>query len=64
MYSTCTMVRRENEDVVTAFLEKHPEFTTQKLDLPEIFPESTMLSLFSGKYDTDGFFICKLRRNS
>ncbi len=66
MYSTCTLVRRENEDVVAAFLEKHPEFSTVPLRLPDCFPENTtgMLALISGEYDTDGFFICKLRRNS
>ncbi len=65
MYSTCTLVRRENEGVVEKFLAKHPEFSVEKLPLPENFPENTtgMLTLVPGEYDTDGFFICKLRRN-
>ena len=66
LYSTCTLVRRENEDVVSAFLAKHPEFFTVPLCLPDCFPENKtgMLALIPGEYDTDGFFICKLRRNS
>ena len=65
MYSTCTLLRRENEDVVNAFLAQHPDFHPEPLPLPEVFPknESGMLTLIPGEYDTDGFFICRLRRN-
>ncbi|MBR5126466.1 MAG: 16S rRNA (cytosine(967)-C(5))-methyltransferase RsmB [Oscillospiraceae bacterium] len=64
MYSTCTVLRRENEDVVNAFLESRPDFYTEPLELPEVFPrnETGMLTLIPGQYDTDGFFICRLRR--
>ena len=64
LYSTCTLVREENEGVVEAFLQNHPEFTTEPLPLPETFPrnENGMLALVPGEYDTDGFFICRLRR--
>ena len=64
MYSTCTLVRRENEGVVEKFLKQNPDFTTEKLSLPDIFPENItgMLTLVPGEYDTDGFFICRLRR--
>ena len=66
LYSTCTILRRENEDVVKAFLETHPDFETEPLDLPEEFPENTsgMLTLIPGQHDTDGFFICRLRRKA
>ena len=64
IYSTCTLLRQENEDVVEAFLEDNPEFYLEALELPSVFPknESGMLALVSGEYDTDGFFIAKLRR--
>ena len=64
LYSTCTLVRAENEGVVEAFLKEHPEFTTEPLPLPEKLPknESGMLALVPGEYDTDGFFICRLRK--
>ena len=65
MYSTCTILRRENEEVVKAFLAEHPKFSLEALHLPEIFPENTtgMLTLIPGEYDTDGFFICRMRRS-
>jgi len=65
LYSTCTLVHGENEGVVEAFLKENPEYSLEKLPLPAIFPENTdgMLALVPGEYDTDGFFIAKLRRN-
>lgn len=64
MYATCTILRRENEAVVRSFLEERKDFHTEPLTLPPVFPEneSGMLTLIPGEYDTDGFFICRLRR--
>lgn len=64
LYSTCTLVRQENEGVIEAFLRENPQFKPEKLPLPENFPQNTtgMLALIPGQYDTDGFFICRLRR--
>ena len=64
LYSTCTLVRAENEGVVEAFLARNPEFHTEPLPLPVNFPvnETGMLALVPGEYDTDVFFICRLRR--
>ena len=64
LYSTCTLLYRENEGVVEAFLRSHPEYTLEKLTLPKPLPENEtgMLALVPGEYDTDGFFIARLRR--
>ena len=64
MYSTCTLVYEENEGVVKRFLQENPAFSLEPLSLPETFPENTsgMLALVPGQYDTDGFFIARLRR--
>ena len=66
LYSTCTLVRAENEGIVEAFLQKNPDFSLERLPLPPAFPENTtgMLALVPGQYDTDGFFIAKLRRKA
>ena len=65
LYSTCTLLPRENEEVVAAFLAAHPEFSLEKLALPPVFPENEtgMLTLLPGQRDTDGFFISKMWRN-
>ena len=64
LYSTCTLLHRENEEVVAAFLKQRDDFYTEPLELPAVFPKNTngMLTLVPGEYDTDGFFICRLRR--
>ncbi len=66
LYSTCTLVRRENEGVVEKFLKIHPEFRLEALPLPAEFGERNlpMLALVPGEHDTDGFFLCRLRRNA
>ena len=66
LYSTCTLVRRENEGVVEAFLRHRPDFELEPLTLPDVFPvnKTGMLALVPGEYDTDGFFIAKLRRKA
>ena len=64
MYSTCTVLRRENGDVVQRFLQQRSDFYLEDLPLPEGMTQDGrgMLTLIPGEYDTDGFFICRLRR--
>ncbi len=66
LYSTCTLVREENEGVVERFLQTHPDFALEPLKLPECMPENTSgtVALVPGQYDTDGFFIARLRRKA
>ena len=66
LYSTCTLVRRENEGVIESFLQYRKDFVLEKLNLPAVFPKNQtgMLTLIPGEYDTDGFFICRLRRKA
>ncbi len=64
VYSTCTILRRENEAVVDAFLADHPEFSPVPLELPGIGRvESGKTTLLPCDEGTDGFFIAKLRKN-
>ena len=66
MYSTCTLTYAENEGMVEGFLKDHPEYMPEPLPLPPVFPknESGWLPLIPGQYDTDGFFICRLRKKN
>ncbi len=52
LYSTCTVFREENEDVVGAFLEENGDFRME--ECRTIWPQ---------EYDTDGFFYSILRKN-
>lgn len=69
VYSTCTLLREENEDVITAFLNAMPEFTpASKADVPSeldsLVDADATLRCFPHLHDTDGFFAAKLVRAS
>ena len=65
LYSTCTILRRENEAVAERFLALHPEFSAEGFSLPDgsDAPDG-MRTLLPCTDGTDGFFICKLRKHS
>ena len=65
IYSTCTVFREENEDVVEKFLETHPEFQLDQMDnlLPEKsrpLIEGSYFKTFPPKGEMDGFFAARL----
>lgn len=64
LYSTCTVLKNENESVIDRFLAEHSEFSMESFILPD--PIGTVhdgkLSLYPHIHQTDGFFICKLRK--
>ena len=64
LYSTCTLLRRENEEVIGTFLTRDSSFQKEPFVLPDpvgAAPEG-MITLWPHRHDTDGFFICKLRK--
>ena len=63
LYSTCTLLQRENEDVVAAFLEAHPEFVLAPFTLPgSVGACGGSITLWPQRHGTDGFFVAKMRR--
>ncbi|MGO2299621.1 16S rRNA (cytosine(967)-C(5))-methyltransferase RsmB [Paucilactobacillus nenjiangensis] len=64
-YSTCTILRQENDDVVNQFLANHPEFTLERtqtnLNLKDD-RQSDTLTILPSDYGSDGFFVSSLRR--
>lgn len=66
-YSTCTMAREENQDVVAAFLAEHPNFEQQPvagLDRLDKVHSAPALQVYPSDYGTDGFFIASLKRKA
>lgn len=65
-YSTCTIVKQENQDVVSEFVRRHPDFQIDKtktaLDLHQ--DETGMLKIYPDDYESDGFFVCSLVKKS
>lgn len=66
VYSTCTVLKRENEAVAQAFLKAHPDFTLEPFEVPAGLDAKNdgMLTLLPHKHDADGFFICRMRKNA
>lgn len=63
LYSTCTVLPEENEDVTEDFLARHPEFHLEHFSLPlPIGPKNGHLTLWPQRFGTDGFYICFMRR--
>ena len=68
IYSTCTILKEENEKIIEKFLEKNSNFKLEKIEI-----ENKMMKNYTnsdGKIqlypneNNDGFFICKLVRKS
>ena len=60
LYSTCTILQRENEVVVDYFRSEHPEFSLEDFTLPGVGACGGMLTLWPHIHGTDGFFMAKL----
>ncbi len=67
VYATCSLLKEENEDIVNAFLQKHPDFSVlpAKEALPKKIEIETgdYLQLYPHRHNTDGFFAAVLVRN-
>lgn len=72
VYATCSLLVEENEDIVSAFLAEHPEFSLlpaaallseQHVDLVmDVNPRGDYLRLDTARHGTDGFFAAVMQR--
>ena len=64
VYSTCTVFKEENEDIIKAMLKENDNM--EAVDISEYFEKETAkdgyITLLPHIDGTDGFFICKLRK--
>ena len=73
IYATCSILPNENEEQITWFLQKYPNFKV--LPIAKIWPKAfgtkcpqsalscdTYLSLTPARHDTDGFFAAVLEK--
>lgn len=64
LYSTCTVLREENEDVVRAFLDNNKNFDLVPFSLGEIKTDSGMYTFWTHTDGTDGFFAARMIRKN
>lgn len=65
LYSTCTINRAENEEMMEWFTEQfpfHKEAFPEEDKVPFSQGKTGMLQLLPGIHSADGFFLCRLRR--
>lgn len=66
IYSTCTLNKKENEDNIKWFLQKHKDFKIEKIFFGNaeniIYSEEGCTTLLPNKY-MDGFFVAKLKKD-
>lgn len=63
LYATCTILQEENDDVVADFLAAHSEFQKEPFRLAAGQEETDgSLTLWPQRHDTDGFYLCKMRK--
>lgn len=64
IYSTCTLNRAENEDIVLDFLNTHKDFCLESFEVGEYSAPNGMLTFVPNIHKTDGFFVAVLRKSS
>ncbi len=64
VYSPCTILPEEHQDVTADFLRAHPDLALERFTRPQpIGPRAGQLTLWPQRFGTDGFYICRMHRN-
>ncbi len=64
IYSTCSILKKENQDIVRQFLKKHPEYTLKKVEtygIP-VIEDNNMATFYPHVSKTEGFFIAVMEK--
>jgi len=62
IYSTCTLNRKENEEIIEAFLNVNDDFEYADFSYGVISSEKGMYTFMPHLTEGDGFFVAKMRR--
>ena len=65
VYSTCSILRQENIDIIEWFLKKNPNFKITTINLEDFYKQYYRNDEYIQVYQnskSDGFFICKLTK--
>lgn len=65
VYSTCTLTKSENQEVVKKFLAANPDYKQIAVDLPDnelTLEADGSLVIYPHQYETDGFYIARFKK--
>ncbi|MBQ7906417.1 MAG: 16S rRNA (cytosine(967)-C(5))-methyltransferase RsmB [Clostridia bacterium] len=62
VYSTCTLSREENEEIIKRFLLENKDFTPSEFSLENINSSGGVYTFLPHITNTDGFFVAKITR--
>lgn len=62
VYSTCTIEQMENENVIYTFLKRHKDFEFEPFQNPATGEQVKTLQILPQDFNSDGFFISKIKR--
>lgn len=62
VYSTCSLSRRENEEVIQKFLKTHPEFTLMPCSIAPDYVLEKDMNRWCPSETMEGFFVVILGR--
>lgn len=64
IYSTCTIFKEENIDIINKFLENNKEFELDIINNLEFINkyENAYINILPNKVKMDGFFICRMKK--
>lgn len=65
IYSTCTIFKQENTDVVDRFLANHKDYELDDLGSVKEFlgiGDKGLVKILPDRYEMDGFFICRMKK--
>lgn len=63
VYSTCTLSKAENEDIINRFLKEHSDFTGVAVNSNYDELSDYCATIIPEYFNSDGFFIAKFKRN-
>lgn len=65
LYSTCTILPEENQQITDAFLAEHPDFAREAMSLPlPVGKAEGQMTFWPQRHETDGFYICRMKRQA
>lgn len=65
LYSTCTILPEENQQITDAFLAEHPDFAREIMPLPlPVGKVEGQMTFWPQRHETDGFYICRMKRQA